>query len=178
MKVKVQIVKDGDSIVLEDGQEVRYIGVDAPEEWTPCYWEAKKQNQIFVEGKTVLLKFYNQRKRDRGTRLLAQVYVDDILVNAEMIKRGFDTVRVEYLNEKDVNKFIALQEEAKRSKLGLWGDCPPSPEPDYIVNLKSKKFHRRTCQWVKKISVENKDSVKTREEALKEGFDPCKLCQP
>lgn len=34
---KVQSIKDGDTIVLSNGEEVRYIGIDAPEKSQPYF---------------------------------------------------------------------------------------------------------------------------------------------
>jgi len=58
---------------------------------------------------------------------------------------------------------------------------PPSVEKrnyQYIGNKFSKKFHRLTCPWAQKISEENRVYFKTRDEALKQGFVPCKVCNP
>jgi micrococcal nuclease len=64
--------------------------------------------------------------------------------------------------------------------------CKPlgSPPPvvkenyQYVGSKASKKFHRLTCPWAQKISEENRVYFKTRDEALKQGFVPCKVCNP
>jgi len=38
-------VIDGDTVVLENGEHVRYIGIDTPERGRPYYAEAKRENE-------------------------------------------------------------------------------------------------------------------------------------
>lgn len=49
----------------------------------------------------------------------------------------------------------------------------------YIANKGTKKFHLPTCRAVKSMKEENKTYLDcTREEAIENGFDPCKMCKP
>ncbi|MBI3335237.1 MAG: thermonuclease family protein [Candidatus Portnoybacteria bacterium] len=81
---KVARVIDGDTIELENGQRVRYIGIDTPETSDPrkpiqCFGiEAAKKNQELVEGKMVRLE-KDVSERDRYARLLRYVYAGDTL---------------------------------------------------------------------------------------------------
>jgi endonuclease YncB( thermonuclease family) len=76
-------VFDGDTIEIAGGEHVRYIGIDAPEEWyskkanatNQCFAEeSKKENERLVSGKTVRL-VKDVRDRDVYGRLLRYVYV-------------------------------------------------------------------------------------------------------
>jgi len=52
-------------------------------------------------------------------------------------------------------------------------------EHDYVLNVKSKKFHRPECDAVNKMDEKNrKQRTATREELLNEGYSPCKMCKP
>lgn len=52
-------------------------------------------------------------------------------------------------------------------------------EEIYILNTNTKKFHRKNCSAVYKTSEKNKEEVKdTREHILKQGYEPCKNCNP
>lgn len=67
---------------------------------------------------------------------------------------------------------------------------PPETEPKtiaaeepteitYVLNKNTKKFHKPTCASVKKIKAENYEAFTgTREEAIANGYDPCKNCKP
>ena len=47
---------------------------------------------------------------------------------------------------------------------------------EYHGNIKSKKFHKNTCQY---FNCKNCTKVfKTRDEAMKAGYEPCKICKP
>lgn len=50
---------------------------------------------------------------------------------------------------------------------------------EYILNIKSKKIHYPDCESVNKISEQNKSEYTgTREELIKQGYDPCGTCDP
>lgn len=46
----------------------------------------------------------------------------------------------------------------------------------YIGNKRSKKFHRPTCRHLP--DEKNRIMFKSRDEAIKEGYEPCKVCKP
>ncbi|NIM05287.1 MAG: hypothetical protein GTN65_06650, partial [Armatimonadetes bacterium] len=54
--------------------------------------EAWQANRELVEGKEVRLE-RDVSETDRYGRLLRYVYVDDVLVNAELVKKGLAEVR-------------------------------------------------------------------------------------
>ena len=51
-------------------------------------------------------------------------------------------------------------------------------EPAYVASTKREPFHKPSCEWAKKISRTNLESYKTRDEAIKAGHRPCKVCKP
>lgn len=53
---------------------------------------------------------------------------------------------------------------------------PPTGSSGYIGNKNSKKFHIPTCSSLP--AAQNRVYFKTRDEAIKAGFVPCKLCNP
>lgn len=123
----VKRVIDGDTIELEDGTKVRYIGIDTPESVKPgnpveCYALASKQrNEELVLAKNVVLEM-DVSETDRYGRLLRYVWVDDILVNKALVEEGFAQA-VSY--PPDVmyqDMFNEAQRRAKDRSLGLWSD--------------------------------------------------------
>lgn len=49
----------------------------------------------------------------------------------------------------------------------------------YVLNTSSKKFHTSDCGAVNSIKENNKQiSDKTRDELIKQGYEPCKQCNP
>jgi len=129
--VPVGRVVDGDTIeVLINGspEDVRYIGIDTPESVAPgepveCYGhEAADANARLVEGETVRLDFDAER-RDPYGRLLAYVYLDDLMVNAELVRRGFATTLTIPPNDSHADRFARLERQAGAAGRGLWGAC-------------------------------------------------------
>lgn len=51
-------------------------------------------------------------------------------------------------------------------------------EVEYIGNANSYKFHEPDCSSVDKMNEENKVFLKSRQEAIDKGFEPCKRCNP
>jgi len=51
-------------------------------------------------------------------------------------------------------------------------------ESIYIGHKGTKKFHRPNCQYGKKISEKNRVILNSREEAIDQGYTPCKVCKP
>ncbi len=50
---------------------------------------------------------------------------------------------------------------------------------DYVLNLKSKKFHLPTCTGVSQMSEKNKEYYTgSREDLIAQGYSPCGTCKP
>ncbi len=48
----------------------------------------------------------------------------------------------------------------------------------YVVNTNSKRLHDKGCPSVEKMKEKNKEIIFTREEAIYDGYKPCKNCGP
>jgi len=174
--IKVKEVIDGDTIVLQSGEHLRYVGIDTPERERPFYREAKELNQKLVEGKEIRIEF-DLQKKDKYGRLLAYVYAGETFVNAELVRNGLANLYTVPPNVKHTDYFLKLQSEAKEKKLGIWSEAK-KPEKNYLARQGSQRFHRPTCTVI--LSAPQKDLIifKTKDQALKQGYSPCKICQP
>ena len=113
---------DGDTIILSNGQRVRYIGVNAPESTTrlePFGPEASQFNHRLVAGKRVRLE-KDRSERDRFGRLLRYVYVDGLMANAELVREGYARARAYAPDTKYQPCLQALEAEARAHSRGLW----------------------------------------------------------
>ena len=126
----VKQVVDGDTIVLENGERVRLMGIDAPEikHATKAGAEMGKEAAAFarklVEGKRVRLEFdpthASGSHKDNRKRTLAYVFLaDDTFLNAELLKQGYAFTIPGYLH-KYREEFRRLEQDAKESRRGLW----------------------------------------------------------
>jgi len=84
----VERVIDGDTILLENRERVRLIGIDAPEKGETCWQEAKNRLQTLVLGKRVFLA-KDVSGRDRYGRLVRFVYLEGLFVNLALVEEGF-----------------------------------------------------------------------------------------
>jgi len=127
--VRVIRVIDGDTIEIENGQKVRYIGIDTPESVDPgrpvqCFGrEASAENKRLVEGKVVRLE-KDITETDTYGRLLRYVYVDDLFINDYLVRQGFAHASTFPPDVKFAKQFVKAQEEAMDNNRGLWGGCP------------------------------------------------------
>lgn len=124
---KVSHVVDGDTIKLENGKVVRYIGIDTPETVDPrkpiqCFGkEASNKNKEMVEGKEVRL-VKDVSETDKYGRLLQYVYVGDVFVNDYLVQNGFAHSYSYPPDIKFQDQFRKSEEEARNNKRGLWAD--------------------------------------------------------
>ena len=134
VEAQVVGVVDGDTIdVVINGRQyrIRYILVDTPEVSggvEPFGLEATEANRQLVEGKTVLLE-KDVSETDRYGRLLRYVYVGELMVNEELLRRGMATVATFPPDVKYVDRFRAVEAEARAAGVGLWAE-QARPEPD------------------------------------------------
>jgi len=181
---KVKSVIDGDTIELENGERVRYIGIDTPETKHPSkpvqYYgkEASEANRSLVEGKEVRLEF-DVQQRDKYGRLLAYVYVGDTFVNAWLVENGYAQILTIPPNVKYQDKFLELQKKARQEGRGLWGkpeaqvkeDQKPSEEGIVYITRTGAKYHSGNCRYLSKskIPISLKDAIAT-------GYSACSVC--
>jgi micrococcal nuclease len=122
---------DGDTLLLEGGERIRYLLVDTPESTggaRDCFGpEAHAFNRDLVEGRRVTLA-YGEACTDRFGRLLAYVSVDGREVNTLLVERGHACVlHVPPAGSARRAEFESLEAEARRARRGVWGACSPVP---------------------------------------------------
>jgi len=123
-------VVDGDTVKVRMGgrvESVRLIGIDAPETNAPgragqCFGpESSAKARELLAGKVVRLEFdESQSRRDRYERLLAYVWVDDVLVNERMIRQGYAREFTYNTPYRYQAAFQAAEQDARAAGRGLW----------------------------------------------------------
>ncbi len=118
-------VVDGDTIHVRIDDvyyTVRYIGIDAPEDSIKDEWmssEATARNKELVADKNVTL-VKDVRETDRFGRLLRFVFVDDILVNYELVREGYAQATPYSPDISCKGTFYEAQLLAQQEDRGLW----------------------------------------------------------
>lgn len=199
-KYNVTRVVDGDTIELDFNgtkEKVRLIGIDAPESVHPDADKNVEAGKIVseytkekLEGKEIALEF-DVQERDQYGRLLAYVWVDGEMYNKHLLSVGYAQVSTYPPNIKYVNDFIEIQRNAREGHIGLWGETIETKEQNatpkqtpipsdvkYIGNANTKKFHYPECSSVNDMKESNKIAIGSRDDAIKQGYIPCKRCNP
>jgi len=131
-------VVSGDTIhvfVNGDVERVRYIGVTAPDPGDtaaaagePLGREALQFNRGLTNAKNVRLEL-DVQERDPEGRLLAYVWLGDVMANAEMIGHGFGQVVTGGANVRHQETLLRRQEQARAAKVGIWRTAGSAAPP-------------------------------------------------
>lgn len=127
---RVVRIIDGDALVLDTGQSVRLIGIEAPatarrnRAAAPYAEEAERLLEDMALGRTVELR-YAGLTRDRYDRALAHVFTNDTLgpalwLNVEMLRRGGARLRVYPDTSEGAGPLATAEVEAREAEAGLW----------------------------------------------------------
>jgi len=125
--IAVEIV-DGDTLILDDGRQVRLVGLQAPKlplgrpnfkPW-PLGEEAKSVLRELTLGKRLSLS-YGGRKTDRYGRHLAHLHDDDgNWIQGAMLRRGYARVYSFPDNRRWVDRMLEREREARAARRGIW----------------------------------------------------------
>jgi micrococcal nuclease len=120
--VLVTRVIDGDTIEIEGGERVRYIGIDTPEVGRCYASEATARNRDLVLNKQVRLE-RDVSETDRYGRLLRYVWVGDTMINEALVRQGYAQAATYPPDVKYQSLFSSAQQEARNANMGLWGSA-------------------------------------------------------
>lgn len=151
--VKVIKVIDGDTIQIEGGRFIRYIGIDSPEiaasgKPATCFSEeATIKNRELVEGKFVELE-KDVSETDQYGRLLRYIYQDGVLINELLVSEGFTVIDPFPPDIKYQEKFIEAERKAKAENRGIWKDCVCSAKTScrQMLDCSEAQFYLQTCK--------------------------------
>jgi endonuclease YncB( thermonuclease family) len=130
-------VLDGDTIeVMHDGtaERVRLQGIDCPEKRQAFGQKAKQATAEFVFGKQVRIATHGH---DKYGRTIGDVIIPDgKKLNYELVRQGWCWWYRKY--DLDNAELARLEADARKAKIGLWGD--PSPIPPWEWRKLNKKL--------------------------------------
>ncbi len=133
----VKKVVDGDTVILQSGEKIRLIGINAPEtegDAEEYGMEAKRWLQEKVEGRTVYLEkdISDTDQYGRTLRYLWLVVPDSTgdmeirtwMVNAMMVAEGYAQPYTFPPDVRYADRIMQLAREAHSQGRGLWGINP------------------------------------------------------
>ncbi len=170
---------DGDTIkvlINDEEKTVRLLAIDTPEtvkpgvEVQPYGKEASDYTCDKITNANKIELEYDPKsdKTDKYGRILAWVYVDNLLLESELISLGYAKVEYIYDDYLYVNDLYTLESEAADNKLGIWS------EEEYVSTKKTFKDELNDLitkyieKWVKSILKDIKKAIK---EAVNSIFD-------
>ena len=134
---RVVRVNDGDSLVLDGGQTVRLVSIEAPrlgrrDDPDEVYAEeSKRVLENLVLGRQVRL-YYPGPTRDRYDRALAHLMTVDqsgptLWVNLAMVERGAAWVRLYPDTDTEADRLLDAESAARAAGRGLWSEADYQP---------------------------------------------------
>jgi len=181
---RVRQVNDGDTVVLESGTRVRYIGINAPEiggareRSEPFAQAARRFNRRLVLHQKVRLE-YDRERQDRYNRHLAYVFLEDgIMVNEALLHAGLAFCLYRSPNNRYRQRLLDAQREALQAGRGIWRVLPEKTGRRYVGNSRSRRFHRPGCPSGEATGRGHRVLFDSLREAFWQGFAPGRCCFP
>jgi endonuclease YncB( thermonuclease family) len=114
-------VVDGDTIEIQTGEYVRYLGIDTPERGEPLFNEATDLNRSLLTEGAVFFES-DVTDKDIYNRLLRYVYAGDVFVNLELVRNGLALAyaRDKFNDNKYYSEFAEACDMAYANGVGIW----------------------------------------------------------
>lgn len=176
-------VVDGDTIYLDNGEKVRFVGVNTPERGVEGYVTSKNFVQKLCLNKEVGIDVDDSKHTDKYGRTLGVVIVDGKNVNEMLLKEGL--AEVMYIPPSEFNPYDwagsnthVSNSHSSSTSADTSSASSSSDSGNYIANANTGKFHYASCSQAKKIKDYNKVYLTSRNDAISQGYVPCKVCNP
>lgn len=110
-------VIDGDTLVVEGGEHVRLLGIDADERGYPCYDAARVRLEELALNKTATLES-DSTDKDQYGRLLRYIIVDGKDINETLVSEGLAVARFLGDNVKHKQEIVQAEKKAIDNHIG------------------------------------------------------------
>ena len=154
----VKKVIDGDTLILRNGETVRFVGVNTPElghgkfRDEPLANQAREFVKRKIEGKSVRLERTTE-KNDRHGRWLAHVYTKDgTNIQLQILERGLGYAVAIGDDLGFLEQYLVAENKARADNKGVWKDAFFAPISAKKAAQGKKRGYRRVIGTVKKVS--------------------------
>ncbi len=180
LQAQVKQVIDGDTFELDQGQQVKLAGADAPEFPQGCLSDqAKEKLEQLLLNKKVQMEIITKDNLDRQ---IAYVFLNEIFVDEIMIEEGLAQAKTN--NSPYDAPLLSAQEEAQKLERGIWSPtCQPQEKCLIKGNVskdgKTKIYHLPGCYDYEKIVINEEEGDQwfcTEWEAQWAGFESSQDC--
>ena len=129
-EVKLDKCVDGDTawfIYNDKSSKFRFLAIDTPESTNKIEKFGKEASKytcdMLKQAKKIEIEFdSNSNKKDKYKRYLAWIFVDNKLLQKEIIKKGYAEVKYIYGDYKYLNELKKEETIAKKNKVGIYSD--------------------------------------------------------
>lgn len=200
---KITLVTDGDTMtIVHEGKKerLRLYGLDCPDKNQDFGLRAKQFTSDMILGKEVEVEAVT---KDRYGYTVSIVKLDGQILNRKLIEAGLAWVDLKLCYRKECHAWSQLQDQAQKTKVGLWS--APGPIPPWEFKNPNKKnlrshpqtkneetdgqplelyhgdvvnhiFHIPGCQ---EFNCKNCIAAfRSKKAASKAGYKPCEMCSP
>jgi len=183
---RLEYVLDGDSLLLENDEELRLVGIDAPEKDQEFGNRARAFVQSLLKEGALLSVDYDQVVRDRYGRLLGYVWVlvpqengkkKMLMVNELLLRKGLATIFLHRRNTMWKNRLVTAQRIALRKRKNLFHQLQETGDRYYSVKG-HYRYHRPGCGYVREVPDKSIRVFQSREQALRQGCNSADCCLP
>ncbi len=177
----VKTVYDGDTILLDNGDKVRFLGINTPEVERRNKLgqaggeEAKRWLETQLKGQRVRLE-RDVEATDKYDRVLAHVFTEEPRhLNLELVAQGLASVVIHPPNEKYTQQLLQAQDQAESRKLGIWGRLEYAPIDHQQLTAKPNQGWVRITGTIQRIgsskqyvflNFSDRTSIKIHKKAL------------
>lgn len=137
---KIELVKciDGDTAIFKirkEKEKVRFLAINTPEyneEKEEYYGEeaSKYTCKRLTNAKKIEIEYDKKSdKRDRYGRVLGWIFVDDVLLQESLVKKGYAEIKYVYDNYSYVEILEKRERQAKKKEIGIWSSNKEKESP-------------------------------------------------
>lgn len=149
---------DGDTLILQNDEKVRFVGINTPELGHGKFRDEPLANQASafvkrqIEGKLVQLE-RGQEKKDRYGRWLAHVYTKEgANIQTQILERGLGFAVAVGDNLSYLDQYLIAEGKAREAKKGVWGDAFFAPISAKKAARGKKRGYRQVIGTIKRVS--------------------------
>ncbi len=183
---RLEYVLDGDSLLLKNGEELRLIGIDAPEKDQEFGDRSRAFVRSLLKKGALISVDYDQVVRDRYDRLLGYVFLlvprkngkkKCVMINELLLRKGLATIFLHRRNTKWKHRLITAQRKSLRKRKNLFHRLQENSDTYYSVRGHFR-YHRPGCTYVRDVPDKYIQVFQSRKQALRHGCNSASCCLP
>jgi len=178
-RLSVVKVYTGAEAKLSDGRRIVYSGISVPGKKSRAFFQEclEAHRRLVQDASLIILTQPGSQGKGLG-RIPVVAFSGTLLINAELIRQGYALAGRSDDDFRYRDLFSELQQDARDAGRGLWAYRDTLSEPYYVGSQSHRVFHRPDCPYVKDILFEDRVILRTKDQALAQGYVQDWRCCP